>query len=84
MAGLATYSLQITVSHRQNEERKMTKQTSIPGDAEPKAAEMTLDDLDAVNGGGKIGDIIDSVVDRVSAVYHFVTGTITSHATTLP
>jgi hypothetical protein len=63
---------------------RMNKQTSIPGDAEPKAVEMNLDELDAVKGGGKVSDIIDSVVDRVVAIYHFVTGTITSHATTLP
>ena len=62
----------------------MNKQTSILNNAEPNAVEMSLDELAAVNGGGKIGDIIDSIVDRVSAVYHFVTGTITSHATTLP
>ena len=62
----------------------MNKQTSILNAAEPKAVEMSLDELDAVNGGGRIGDIIDGIVDRVSAVYHFVTGTITSHATTLP
>jgi|KBSMisStaDraftv2_1062788.scaffolds.fasta_scaffold320884_1 hypothetical protein len=62
----------------------MNKQTSTLNNAEPKAVEMSLDELDAVNGGGKVGDIIDSVVDRVVAIYHFVTGTITSHATTLP
>jgi hypothetical protein len=62
----------------------MNKQTSILSYAEPKAVEMTLDELDAVNGGGKFSDIVDCVVDSVSAVYHFVTGTITSHATTLP
>jgi len=62
----------------------MNQQTSIPGNAEPNAVEMSLDELDAVNGGGKIGDIIDSVVDRVVAIYHYCTGTITSHATTLP
>jgi hypothetical protein len=62
----------------------MNQPTSIPGNAEPNAVEMSLDELDAVNGGGKIGDIIDSVVDRLSAIYHYCTGTITSHATALP
>lgn len=42
--------------------------------------ELAIDELDAVNGGSKLSD----VVDRVVAIYHFVTGTITSHATTLP
>ena len=42
--------------------------------------ELSIDELDAVNGGSKLGDVID----RVIAIYHFVTGTITSHATTLP
>jgi hypothetical protein len=44
------------------------------------AGELSIDELDAVNGGSKLSDVID----RVVAIYHFVTGTITSHATTLP
>ena len=44
------------------------------------AGELSIDDLDAVIGGTKLSDVID----RVVAIYHFVTGTITSHATTLP
>jgi hypothetical protein len=44
------------------------------------AGELSIDELDAVNGGSKLSDVIDCVV----AIYHFVTGTITSHATTLP
>lgn len=62
----------------------MNQQTSNLNDAEPNAVEMTLDELDAVNGGSKVGDIIESVVDRVVAIYHYCTATITSHATTLP
>jgi hypothetical protein len=46
----------------------------------PSAGELSLDELDAANGGSKLSDVID----RVIAIYHFVTGTITSHATTLP
>jgi hypothetical protein len=46
----------------------------------PDAGELSLDELGAVNGGSKLSDVID----RVIAIYHFVTGTITSHATTLP
>jgi hypothetical protein len=61
----------------------MNKQTSILNDAKPNVAEMSLDELGAVNGGSKFSDIVDCVVDTASAVYHFVTGTITSHATTL-
>jgi hypothetical protein len=44
------------------------------------AGELSIDELDAVNGGSKFSDVID----RIVAIYHFVTGTITSHATTLP
>jgi hypothetical protein len=43
------------------------------------AGELSMDDLNAVNGGSKFSDVID----RIVAIYHFVTGTITSHATTL-
>ena len=46
----------------------------------PSAGELSIDELDAVNGGSRLGDVID----RLVAIYHFVTGTITSHATTLP
>jgi hypothetical protein len=42
--------------------------------------ELSIDELDAVTGGSLMTDIID----RVAAVYHFLTGTITDHATTLP
>jgi hypothetical protein len=42
--------------------------------------ELTVEEIDAVSGGGCISDFID----RVVATYHFLTGTITSHATTLP
>jgi hypothetical protein len=44
------------------------------------AGELSIDELDAVNGGSMLSDVID----RVVAIYHYVTGTITSHATTLP
>jgi hypothetical protein len=44
------------------------------------AGELSIDELEAVNGGSKFSDVID----RIVAIYHFVTGTITSHATTLP
>ena len=44
------------------------------------AGELSIDELDAVSGGSKLSDAID----RVVAIYHYVTGTITSHATTLP
>lgn len=44
------------------------------------AGELSNDELDVVNGGCKLSDVID----RVVAIYHYVTGTITSHATTLP
>jgi hypothetical protein len=44
------------------------------------AGELSIDELDAVNGGSRLSDVID----RVVAIYHYVTGTITSHATTLP
>ena len=52
----------------------------IGGKAIGDAGELSIDELDAVNGGSKLGDVID----RVIAIYHFVTGTITSHATTRP
>ena len=53
----------------------------ICGNADrPNAGELSIDELDAVNGGSKLSDVID----RVVAIYHYVTGTITSHATTLP
>jgi hypothetical protein len=42
--------------------------------------ELSIDQLDGVNGGSRLSDVID----RVVAIYHYVTGTITSHATTLP
>jgi hypothetical protein len=47
---------------------------------EAQSRELTVAELDMVSGGGLIGDIID----RVVAIYHFYTGTITDHATTLP
>jgi hypothetical protein len=47
---------------------------------ELNARELTIDELDAVSGGSLLNDIID----RAVAIYHFCTGTITSHATTLP
>ena len=45
-----------------------------------EARELGIDELDAVSGGGLIGDIID----RAVAIYRFYTGTIKDIATTLP
>jgi hypothetical protein len=42
--------------------------------------ELDIDELDAVSGGGLIGDFID----RAVAIYRFYTGTIKDIATTLP
>lgn len=44
------------------------------------AGELSIDELDVVNGGSKLSDVIDTIV----TIYHYVTGTITSHATALP
>ena len=42
--------------------------------------ELTVDELNDVSGGNWVRDIFD----RARMVYQFMTGTITSHATTLP
>jgi len=44
------------------------------------AGELTIDELDAVNGSGFLSDLYHHVV----AVYRFHTGTIRNIATTLP
>lgn len=52
-------------------------QTSID---EAHAGELTIDELDAISGGGFLSDLYHHVV----AVYRFHTGTIRNIATTLP
>ena len=47
---------------------------------EPHAGELTIDELDAINGSGFLSDLYHHVV----AVYRFHTGTIRDIATTLP
>jgi hypothetical protein len=42
--------------------------------------ELTMDQLDAVSGG----DYLGTLIDRAVAIVQVATGTITSHATTLP
>jgi hypothetical protein len=42
--------------------------------------ELTMDQLDAVSGG----DYLGTLIDRAVAIVQASTGTITSHATTLP
>ena len=44
------------------------------------ACELTFDELDAVNGGGRLSDLYHHIV----AVIRFHTGTIRNIATTLP
>ncbi|MBR1153081.1 hypothetical protein [Bradyrhizobium sp. JYMT SZCCT0428] len=44
------------------------------------ACELTIDELDAVNGGGRLSDLYHHIV----AVIRFHTGTIRNIATTLP
>jgi hypothetical protein len=47
---------------------------------ELEPCELTIDELDVVGGGS----LLDSIVEPILTVYRFCTGTITSHATTLP
>lgn len=47
---------------------------------ELNAGELTIDELEVVSGG----DLLNTMIDRALAVYQFSTGTITTHATTLP
>src|SRR4051812_13036483 len=59
-------------------QERHTNETGIK--AIDNAGELSIDELDIVNGGCKLSDAID----RVVAIYHYVTGTITSPAQTLP
>jgi hypothetical protein len=55
------------------------QQNSISNDIDPNA-ELTIDELDVVNGSTFIGDLIN----RIKAAICIANANCTSHATTLP
>jgi hypothetical protein len=67
--------LAASFSAQENTMNEICEKADTPG-----VVELSIDELDVVNGGCKLGDVID----RLATIYHYVTGTITSHATTLP